>query len=415
MKFSPRRFARNSFSSHFYVAESDNNLVPPTTQIKSEDDEKPKVEELDPAQFGYARKQGSWASAIEVVDPLTFEVTHSVQLTENESAFCLTSCFFESHSKEFLAVGTGRDVVVLPKSNSGGYIHIYEYGDDGKTLSLLHKTFLSEPPSAMIEFQGRLLVAAGSKLIIYEMGTKQLLRKVESKIDFVTTIVSLQTQGSRVVVGDIRQSLTYLVFKQATQTFIPFCDDSVARHVTSSAMLDYDTSVGGDRFGNIWVLRCPKQVSNAADEDEFGAFISNQPSYLGGTANKLDLLAHVYVQDIPTSFTKTTLAVGGRDAIVYTGLQGTIGALIPFATKKDTDFFVKLEQQMRIHNLPLAGRHHLMYRGSYAPVKSVIDGDFCEQFVYLSHEKQAAIAGELDKSIQEILRKIEDIRIGSVF
>lgn len=406
---------RNSFSNYFYVAESDNNTVPPVAQIKNEDDDKPRIEELDSAQFGYARKEGSWASAVEVVDPFTSQVTHSIQLTDNEAAFCLTSCHFDSHDKEYLVVGTGKDTVVLPKSNNGGFLHVYEYLDDGKTLSLLHKTAISEPPSAMIEFQGRLLVAAGPRLFVYDMGTKQLLRKVECKIDYITAIVSLQTQGSRVVVGDVRQSLTYLVFKRATQTFIPFCDDTVARHVTSSAMLDYDTSIGGDKFGNIWVVRCPKSASNAADEDEFGAYIRNQPSYLGGTANKLELLAHIYVQDIPTSFSKASLAVGGREAVIYTGLQGTVGALIPFASKKDLDFFVKLEQLMRVHNPPMAGRHHLIYRGSYAPVKSVIDGDYCEQFVYLPPQKQTTIAGEMDKTVQEILRKIEDIRIGSVF
>lgn len=408
--------ARNTFSNHFYVCEADNNTVPLSDgPIKEEDDEKPKIEQLDPIQFGYARKEGSWASAIEVVDPLTQEVTYSVQLTENEAAFCLTSCFFESHNKECLVVATGRDTVVLPKRSSGGYLHVYDYSDDGRTLSLRHKTFLNEPVSCMIEFQGRLLVAAGPKIYMYEMGTKQMLRKGEFKLDYATAIISLQTQGNRIVAGDIKQSLTYLVYKRATQTFIPFADDVIARHTTAAAMLDYDTSIGGDRFGNIFVLRCPKQVSNAADEDEFGAYISNQQGYLGGTANKLELLAHVYVQDIPTSFSKVSLAVGGRDAIVYTGLQGTIGALIPFATKKDLDFFVKLEQQLRIHNPPLAGRHHLMYRGAYAPVKSVIDGDLCEQFLYMSQDKQTAVARELDRSIQEISRKIEEIRIGSVF
>ena len=418
LKYTPRRMARNSFSNHFYITEADNNTVPAqlSSQIKTEDDEtKPTSDQLDPVQFGYSRKQGSWASAIEVVDPATLEVTHSVQLTDNEAAFCLTSCFFESHDKEYLVVGTGRDTVVLPKHNTGGYIHTYDYEKDGKTLNLLHKTFIQEPPSCMIEFQGRLVVASGSKIYVYEMGTKQLLRKGECKLDHITSIVSLSTQGSRLVVGDIRQSLTYLVYKPAIKTFIPFADDVVARHVTASAMLDYDTSIAGVRLGNIFVLRCPKSVSNAADEDDFGAYITNQQSYLGGTPNKLDLLAHFYVQDIPTSFSKATLAVGGREAIIYSGLQGTIGALIPLATNKDTEFFMKLERLLRVHTPPLAGRHHLMYRGCYAPVKSVIDGDLCEQFPNLPHDKQAAIAAELDRPIQEICRKIEDIRIGSVF
>lgn len=426
LKYTPRRMVRNSFSNHFYICEADNNTVPAETVIKREPqqegedggEQKPVVsEQLDPVQFGYVRKQGSWASAVEVVDPLTLEVTHSEQLTDNEAAFCLTSCFFESHDKEVLVVATGKDTVVLPKRNSGGYLHVYDYSEDGRTLQLRHKTAITgnDPPSCMIEFQGRLLVAAGSRILLYEMGTKQLLRKVECKLDHVTSIISLHTQGPRVVVADIRQSLTYLVFKRATQTFIPFVDDAVARHTTAAAMIDYDTSIAGDRFGNIFVLRCPKAVSTAADEDEFGAYITNQQSYLGGAPNKLELLAHVFVQDIATSFCKAALAVGGREALIYSGLMGTIGALIPVPTKKDLEFFVKLEQLMRIHDPPLCGRHHLMYRGAYAPVKSVVDGDLCERFVGLESEKQAIIAGGLDRSVQEVCRKIEDIRLGSVF
>lgn len=61
---------------------------------------------------------------------------------------------------------------------------------------------------------------------------------------------------------------------------------------------------------------------------------------------------------------------------------------------------------MRSEDPPLAGRDHLIYRSYYAPVKGVIDGDLCERFALLSHDKKQMIAGELDRSVREIERKI---------
>lgn len=61
---------------------------------------------------------------------------------------------------------------------------------------------------------------------------------------------------------------------------------------------------------------------------------------------------------------------------------------------------------MRTEDPPLAGRDHLIYRSYYAPVKGVIDGDLCERFALLPHDKKQMIAGELDRSIREIERKI---------
>jgi splicing factor 3B subunit 3 len=128
--------------------------------------------------------------------------------------------------------------------------------------------------------------------------------------------------------------------------------------------------------------------------------------YLHGAPNRLDLMAHFYPQDLPTSICKTNLVVGGQDVLVWSGIQGTVGVLIPFVTREDADFFQNLESHMRAEDPPLAGRDHLIYRGYYVPVKGVIDGDLCERFTLLPNDKKQMIAGELDRSVREIERKI---------
>ena len=56
------------------------------------------------------------------------------------------------------------------------------------------------------------------------------------------------------------------------------------------------------------------------------------------------------------------------------------GALLPFTSREDMDFFSHLEMHLRQEHPPLSGRDHMSYRSSYFPVKDVIDGDLCEQY-----------------------------------
>jgi hypothetical protein len=44
------------------------------------------------------------------------------------------------------------------------------------------------------------------------------------------------------------------------------------------------------------------------------------------------------------------------------------GALLPFTSREDVDFFSHLEMHLRQEHPPLAGRDHLAYRGAYFPV-----------------------------------------------
>lgn len=169
-------------------------------------------------------------------------------------------------------------------------------------------------------------------------------------------------------------------------------------------MVDYETVAGGDKFGNIWIVRCPENASAEADDPGSEGLLGRD--HLHGAPNRLTLMAHFFAQDIPTSIYKTNLAVGGQDILIWTGLQGTIGMLIPFLAREDADFFQTLETHMRNEDPPLTGRDHLMYRGYYAPVKGVIDGDLCERYTLLPNDKKQMIAGELDRSVREIERKI---------
>ena len=58
----------------------------------------------------------------------------------------------------------------------------------------------------------------------------------------------------------------------------------------------------------------------------------------------------------------------------------------------------------------MAGRDHVMFRSSYAPIKDVVDGDLCEMFTTLDYNKQRVLAEELDRNPAEVNKKLEQIR-----
>jgi splicing factor 3B subunit 3 len=412
LQYTPRHFVKHPDLPLFYVIESDNNVLSASTRQKLLND--PSIVNgdaavLSPEEFGYPRGNGHWASCIQVVDPIRDKaVVFTLELEENEAAVSVAAVPVTSQDSEtFLLVGTGKDMVATPASASCGYVHVYRFLDDGRTLEFIHKTKVEAPVRALLAFQGRVLAGVGTDLRIYDVGMRQLLRKAQAINAVPHLIVGLSTQGSRIICADIQESVTYCVYKYQDNHLIPFCDDNIARWSTCSpAMVDYETVAGGDKFGNLWLLRCPQKVSEEADEEGSGAHLIHDKGYLMGTGNRLELMLHFYTQDIPTSVQKTSLVAGGRDVLLWSGLQGTLGIMVPFVGREDVDFFQSLEGHMRTEDPPLAGRDHLIYRGYYVPAKGVIDGDLCERYVMLSRDVKERIAGELDRSVREVERKI---------
>jgi splicing factor 3B subunit 3 len=96
--------------------------------------------------------------------------------------------------------------------------------------------------------------------------------------------------------------------------------------------------------------------------------------------------------------------------IIYGTISGGIGVFLPFITASDLDIFSQIEMHMRQLAPSLVGRDHLAFRGAFFPVKDVVDGDLCEQFVALTAEKQRNISEETDRSVGQLLKHLEDMR-----
>ena len=205
------------------------------------------------------------------------------------------------------------------------------------------------------------------------------------------------------------------MYRHFDNRIVIFADDPAKRYTTCTTMLDYDTVAAGDKFGNVFVLRLPTKVSTEIDNDPTGNKAVFDRGYLQGAPHKLEAISQYFIGDTVTSLVATSLVPGGRQVILYTTLLGHIGILVPFVSKDDTEIFQMLEMTLRNETPPLCGRDHLAFRSYYAPVKAVVDGDFCETFNALANEKKRGIAEGLDRSVADIGKKLEDMRTRVAF
>ncbi|SCV67047.1 BQ2448_5693 [Microbotryum intermedium] len=415
LSYTPRKLITSPSRNLLYTVEADHRTLSPSAQQKMLGDLKSagidvddEVMQLPREVFGLPRAPaGNWASCIRIIDPVEATTAFSLELENNEAAFSVALCTFHTTPNEqHLVVGSAQDTTLSPRTCKQAYLTTYKIIDDGRGLELVHRTEVDDVPNTLMPFQGRLAAGIGKALRIYDLGKKKLLRKAENK-SFASMIMTLNTQGSRILVGDVQESVHYVAYKAPENRLVVFADDTSPRWTTAATMVDYQTVVAGDKFGNVFVNRVAAAVSEEVDEDPTGASIMHEKGYLMGAPHRTSLIAHYHVGDLVTSINKCSLVAGGRDVLLYTGVSGTVGVLVPFVSNEDADFFSTLEMHLRTEAPSLIGRDHLAYRSAYAPVKAVVDGDLCNQYRLLSMQKQGSIAGDTDRTVSEVLKKLD--------
>jgi splicing factor 3B subunit 3 len=115
--------------------------------------------------------------------------------------------------------------------------------------------------------------------------------------------VSIQTQGDRIIVGDIQESVHYARYLYQENLMVVFADDSKPRWLTRMTMLDYNTVASADKFGNFCVNRLPKQVADQVEEDVTGSKLIHEKEYLNGAPHRVRLRAVL----LPVLLTKISL------------------------------------------------------------------------------------------------------------
>lgn len=395
LEYTPRRFAIHNDTSRLITAETDHNAYTEDTkalrktqmademrEAAGEDEQDLANEMADafinevlPEDIFSAPKAGAgmWASLIRIIEPIHGHTIHKVKLNQNEAI--ISMCMVKFHSamdgRSYLAVGVAKELQLNPRIGNGGSIDVYRIDVTCSNLEFLHRTEMDEVPSALCAFQGRLVAGIGKILRIYDLGKKKLLRKCENK-HIPNQIVNIQSMGQRIYVSDVQESVYFVRYKRAENQIIIFADDTHPRWITATTLLDYDTIATGDKFGNISILRLPHSVTDDVDEDPTGTKSLWDRGLLSGASQKSENIGTIHIGEIIMSMQKATLIPGGSESLIYATVSGSVGALVPFTSREDYDFFQHLEMHMRNENPPLCGRDHLSYRSYYYPVKVII-------------------------------------------
>ncbi|KAJ2455577.1 pre-mRNA-splicing factor rse1 [Coemansia sp. RSA 2336] len=419
LSLTPRDFLLNPQSRHFVIIESEHAHYLPSQYKQAllarglvADGQAADDAVLPPEQFGLPRSHADgWASLIRVLDPFTGESTQIIELDQDTAAVSLAQVVFGDTA--YIAVGCANEMTLRPRKCRDASIRLYKWTGDGTGLELVHVTPVEDIPQCLVQFGGLLLVSLGGNLRLYDMGIKRLLKKTQTAVS-PHLIVSIRPHPhvphQRLYIADVQESVRLVTFNSNTYTFHTAVDDTLPRYITAQHVLDDgDTVVAGDKFGNVFTVRVPERVSKLLDADLTGArLIYEKPKF--GSVHKWDLITEFHTGDIITSLTTCSLAPGGRQVILYSTLLGSLQVSVPFVSKSDLEFFRSLEAAIRKLWTPVSGRDHLAYRSAISPVRSVVDGDLCELFFTLDDDKREQISDEVDRTQQDIFKKLEDIR-----
>lgn len=298
---------------------------------------------------------------------------------------------FESSSEEFLAIAVNKEI----------RIYAYRSTAEGPELEFVHNTPLKSLCHALAPYKGYLLAGLGDQLVKFSLGRKQLLRQAAVSLQGAITFIRVSRDRNVWVCAG--RHIVLLI------DLIAVADDPVPRAITFLETLDHSTVICGDKFGSICVLRLPHDAEHLSTDSHGIKIIEVQRSRLNGCPFKMKVVAHFYVDDAITALYRTTLIPGGTEVVVYAGIQGTLGALVPFESLSEYKFLANMESNLRedLGTSPV-GRDHLSFRGYYAPPRNVVDMDFCRKFQNISTTERADMAEKIGLTPTEIDQRLSE-------
>ncbi|OII77925.1 spliceosomal protein SAP 130 [Cryptosporidium andersoni] len=414
---------KHELSSHSTINTADEGVmdVDDTTNSAKQEDSTDKIlgipgsdnALLPESEVGsFLAGDGIWGSCIRVVNSTTKTTEQLLYLDVNEGCISACVCKFDEMDLPCLVVGTTYGMKLRKEYNEnsstlGATIKVYNY-DTNFNLKLVHVTPIENVATCMVGWRGRLLVSINKTLRIYSLGKKKLLKKCEYR-SIPEVLVWLKVINDRIFAGDIRHGVIIFKYHSVQNRLSIIANDIMPRWLTSACeILDYHTVITSDKFDNLIVCRVPTEASSNYDFTSNFNSQTNTSSYM--KPYQINPVAHFHVGDLVTCIHKNQLSPLGVETLIFGTILGSIGTLTPITNKDDVDLLCKLELLLRNESPSLMSRDHLMFRSYYAPVLNVIDGDLCETFTSYGSDVQARIASSLDISIQEIFKKLDDLR-----
>ncbi|XWS07838.1 hypothetical protein CRYUN_Cryun41cG0027200 [Craigia yunnanensis] len=74
---------------------------------------------------------------------------------------------------------------------------------------------------------------------------------------------------------------------------------------------------------------------------------TREAQWISYLPNKVEEIVLFHIGNVVTCLQKASLIPGGGECVLYGTVMGSLGAMLPFTSRDDVDFFSHLEMHMR--------------------------------------------------------------------
>jgi len=340
---------------------------------------------------------------VRFLDALTFESLGGFRLNEFESPCSILTTTLGEDPTSYYVVGTA---FALPNENepSKGRILIFSMNEGKHKLVL--ETETKGAVYSLSAFNGKFLAGINSKVALYKWVDDEGNKKIVLECQHAGHLVALYlaTRGDFIIMGDLMKSISLLTYRNGeTPELEEIARDYDGKWMTAVEALDDDHFIGAENSFNLFTV---KRNSEAATEDERSKLEICGQYHLGEFVNKFRHGSLVMRMPESESAAITTL--------LYASVNGTIG-IIASIPEEQYQFFSKLQGQLTKVIKGVGGLSHGDWRAFSTDRKTVesrnfIDGDLIETFLDLKPEKMQEIAKGLETSVEELVKRIENLQ-----
>ncbi|KAF6263102.1 mono-functional DNA-alkylating methyl methanesulfonate N-term-domain-containing protein, partial [Scenedesmus sp. NREL 46B-D3] len=313
-------------------------------------------------------------------------------------------------SPAYYIVGTA---VIRPNEvePSKGHILLLSYTPGSSSITLVEQMEVHGAVYNVCEFQGKLLATVNNKVHLFKWaaaaaGRHELVSDC-SPIGVQVLCLFLAVRGDFVVVGDLMNSITLLVYKAAEGSLEVRARDQESKWLTALALMDDDTYLAADNSSNMVVVR--KNPDAATDEERARLEVVGR-FHCGEFVNRLR--PGSLVMRLPDS------ELGCIPSLLYGGVNGSVG-LVASLPREWYDMLATLQEGLKKVVRGVGGFDFDSWRRfkderRSEPAAGFIDGDLAEAFLDLPPGRGRELVAGLwpggEFSYEEVSRRVEELQ-----
>ncbi|ELP93938.1 CPSF A subunit region protein, putative, partial [Entamoeba invadens IP1] len=342
-------------------------------------------------------EDGVWGSEVGIIE----HTGYNSSIKTEGAIVCGAHVFFKTTKRCFVC-----SLVHDYKENTGEcWIVVY----NAINFNQIHKTPVESVCRALCAFEGKLLAGIGTTLRMYDLGKQILIRRCEVG-GIPSDINGINVSNNKIVLSTVASGFVYVDYDVEANILKVVDQDKVWHSLTSSTILDEQTTIGFDKYGSLFITEIDWELGN----DEVG-FLDRVKEvvqwYVGDVVTSVSV-NEIWKGNLPEDEPTTAEEVlrQNKKVIVYSCLMGRIGVLVPLNFKNEAEFFVNLETSIKKNFNPLLSNSFDMYRGSCYPSFGVIDGDLCDFYNQMDGNLQQQIADVIGLTPVDVKVKCDDFK-----